>query len=149
MSALPLLNKGLLCSGPLFYLLAYLTHFCHLFFPSVWKLRQFRSSQTHSDTHTHTLTKSSFTPWCHRPEWREVCGPSAALSRNSPWVWKHAGAAGSQQGPGFLYLSVLHCLGPLAIKLNGAPAGSQGAVYDPGWVPSTATSLLMEGGSSK
>lgn len=140
-NAVTLKQGTIICRGPLFYLSAYLTHFCHLYSPLVWKAVQFSCTQTH----TITRTKRSFTPWCRG----EVCGPSAALSCNSPWVWKHAGAAGSQRGAACPSSVVLHCLAPLAIKLNGAPAGSQRAVYDPSRVPSPATSLLMEGASPK
>lgn len=90
---------------PLFYLSAYLTHYCHLDLPHVWKAVQFSCAQAHTPGPPGQRAAS------HLPAAARYVAPFTAPSCHPLWVWKHAAAAaGVTARPTCPSSTVLYCL---------------------------------------
>ena len=122
-STVTLKQGPIICRGLLFDLLAYLEHYCHLYLPCVWKAMQFRSAHKHSNKEQ--LHTSVPQPVECRATIARYVGPLRGyhvIRRECGSMLALRGHSEDQASPPPLSSIVLL---PLAIKLNGAPAGSQ------------------------
>lgn len=125
-------QRPIICRATSCCFSAYLPHYCHLFLSSVWKAMQFRSIHK-KNTH---LNKERLHTLVPQPvECRETKAKYVGLPLRYHVILCECGSMPVLQGHSEDQVSppptscIVLSPRPLVIKLNGAPAGSQRAVY--------------------